>query len=173
MEAGEGEIQQIQLDPPSPPPVVSMFALKLNLANTPNNFLGGKISKFLPQWLSLCKENWFYFTLQGYIVNFNEIPEQLSRPRPLQFSDKHQLALDQAMQKFIEHGVVERCPEVFQASCFYSNIFPVMKPDGSARIILDLSILNNYVVYEHFKMDTLMDVIELISPKCFFITIDL
>ena len=118
-----------------------MDVIKCDLVNTPSNFFGGKISQFLPLWLSLSTENWFYFTLQVYIVNFTEIPVQLSRPRPLQFTTPHQLALDQSMQKFINQGVVERCSESIQGPCFYSNIFPVMKQDGSARIILDLSVL--------------------------------
>ena len=150
-----------------------MDVIKCDLVNTPSNFHGGKISQFLPLWLSLSTEKWFYFTLQGYIVNFTEIPVQLSRPRPLHFTTPHQLALDQSMQKFINQGVVERCSESIQGPCFYSNIFPVMKQDGSARIILDLSVLNKHVVYLHFKMDTLADVIEMIHPLCFFVTVDL
>ena len=122
-----------------------MDVIKCDLVNTPSNFFGGKISQFLPLWLSLSTENWFYFTLQVYIVNFTEIPVQLSRPRPLHFTTPHQLALDQSMQKFINQGVVERCSESIQGPCFYSNIFPVMKQDGSARIILDLSVFINVV----------------------------
>lgn len=56
---------------------------------------------------------------------------------------------------------------------FVSNIFPTIKKDGTARVILNLKELNNYVKHVHFKMDTVKDVISLIQPRYFFVSIDL
>ena len=40
------------------------------------------------------------------------------------------------------------------------------------RVILNLRESNAYVRYEHFKMDSIADVINFIQPMCFVVTID-
>ena len=39
-------------------------------------------------------------------------------------------------------------------------------------MILNLKELNNYIVFAHFKMDTIKDVLHLLFPNCFFMTVD-
>jgi hypothetical protein len=40
-------------------------------------------------------------------------------------------------------------------SGFLSNVFATPKKDGSYRMILNLQQLNEFVVYQHFKMDNI------------------
>ena len=56
---------------------------------------------------------------------------------------------------------------------FISNIFPTIKKDGTIRLILNLKELNGYIEHIHFKLDTLKDVIPLIHPNHFSLTVDL
>ena len=56
---------------------------------------------------------------------------------------------------------------------FISNIFLRPKKDGSFRMILNLRELNNNVVYNHFKMDTLKNALTLVTPNCWFASVDL
>ena len=67
--------------------------------------------------------------------------------------------------------IVEPCAPV-SGPVFYSNYFPVLKPDGSARFILNLAPLNVNIVYNKFKMDTMRQVIQLVYPNCYFAKID-
>ena len=53
-----------------------------------------------------------------------------------------------------------------------SNIFTREKSDGSLRIILDLTELNEFITYTHFKMDNLQTAINLLSPDCYMASID-
>ena len=53
-----------------------------------------------------------------------------------------------------------------------SNIFSRDKSDGTIRVILDLSILNESVSYEHFKMENLHNALELMTQGCFMASID-
>lgn len=76
------------------------------------------------------------------------------------------------MREFIKCGIVEECSNTIGDQGFYSTIFPVIKRDGSTRVILNLKDLNTYVTFAHFKMETIKDVLQLISPSCFFMTID-
>ena len=74
--------------------------------------------------------------------------------------------------RFVEQGIVERC-EPSPGNAFYSNVFPTLKKDGiTARVILNLKELNPYVTHTHFKMDSFKDVVRLVQPQCFFMTID-
>ena len=54
-----------------------------------------------------------------------------------------------------------------------SSCYTVIKKDGSARVILNLKELNDFIVCAHFKMDTIKNVLHLLFPNCFFMTVDL
>ena len=57
---------------------------------------------------------------------------------------------------------------------FVSHIFPVPKKTlGEYRIIFDLSDLNEFVRKVHFKMDSVMDIMLMIKPGDFFVSVDL
>lgn len=75
------------------------------------------------------------------------------------------------MLEFINCGIVEDCSNSIGDKGFYSNIFPVIKGDGSARVILNLKELNEYITFAHLKMETIRDVLQLISLSCYFMTI--
>ena len=123
-------------------------------------------------WSSLTSDSFILKYVSGECLDFTDLPLQVAPPRPLSFKPSEQIALDLAVNKFLCHGIVEPC-EPSSGLCFYSNIFPVLKKDGSARIILNLSDLNVHVEHIHFKMETLKDVIPVVFHKCFFATIDL
>lgn len=76
------------------------------------------------------------------------------------------------MQEFNDFRIVEKCSVLKTDLAFYSNIFPIIKKDGSARVILNLKGLKNYIVFSHFKTDTIKDVIHLLFPNCFFMAVD-
>ena len=47
------------------------------------------------------------------------------------------------------------------------------KPDGGTRLILNLTELNEFVKYEHFKIDGIKTIINMVTRNCFMGTIDL
>ena len=47
-----------------------------------------------------------------------------------------------------------------------SPIFTRDKRNGSYRMILNLKQLNNHIEYEHFKMESLQSVLNIIRPNC-------
>ena len=47
------------------------------------------------------------------------------------------------------------------------------KKDGKQRITLNLSRLNEYIAYQHLKMDILEHALKLVTPGCFMASIDL
>ena len=124
------------------------------------------------QWSALSSDKWILDVVCGHVLEFDELPLQSALPWPLSLSDSDSAALDAALLRFVEQGIVERCV-AFSGNGFVSNVFPTLKKDGtSARVILNLKELNPYVTHTHFKMDSFKDVVRLVQPKCFFMTID-
>ena len=140
--------------------------------NTPENFLGGKVYSFRQNWLSWSGDQMIFDIVTGNVIDLEFSPAQDDFPRPLVFPQTDKLALDAAMREFIACRIVEKCNIFETDSAFYSNFFPVIKDNGSARIILNLKELNTCIAFSHFKMDTIRDVLNLIFPSCFFMTVD-
>ena len=47
------------------------------------------------------------------------------------------------------------------------------KTDGIQRLVLNLKILNKYLEYKHFKMQTLQTMLTFIQPNCYMTATDL
>ena len=56
---------------------------------------------------------------------------------------------------------------------FVSPVFIVKKLDGGIRLILNFKELNEFVKYEHFKMDGIKTIINMVTRNLFMATIDL
>ena len=56
---------------------------------------------------------------------------------------------------------------------FMLFIFTREKRDGSYRMILNLKQLNKHIEYEHFKMESLQSVLNIIRPNCWMASVDL
>ena len=56
---------------------------------------------------------------------------------------------------------------------YYSRLFLVPKPDGSFRPIIDLKKLNQFIVVDSFKMETLFSIIAALQPQEWITKIDL
>ena len=56
---------------------------------------------------------------------------------------------------------------------FCNRLFLVPKPNGDFRPILNVKRLNKFIIKEHFKMEGIQDVLRLVEPGDFMISIDL
>ena len=76
------------------------------------------------------------------------------------------------IHKLLAKGVIVQSQH--EPDEFISPIFLLPKKDGTYRMILNLKRFNQYVVYHHFKMDTLDTGIKLMKPGCHYMaSIDL
>ena len=66
-------------------------------------------------------------------------------PRPLTLSRADDRALDNALQLSLLHSIVEPC--LPDASGYFSNVFPIIKPVGPVRVFVNLKHLNAHVLY--------------------------
>ena len=150
---------------------MSLDGVPILLHNRPDNFLGSKLFRFADLWVTFSSDPQFLSFVYGDFIEFIDSPPACDVPRTLRLGHSEQMALDLTIEEFLRSNIVERCAPI-SGPCFYSNYFPIMKPDGSARFILNLERFNLSIQYHKFKMDTMKEVIQLIFPNCFFAKID-
>ena len=109
----------------------------------------------------------------GYKIQFSSVPVQVNY-QPRSISSKNEKICKDKVKKFLKFKIIKIIDPNHDQIEFISHIFPVPKRSpGEYRIIFDLTDLNLFVRKEHFKMDSISDIIEMIKPGDFFASIDL
>lgn len=140
--------------------------------NTPDNFSGGNIYSSALAWAELTSDIWVKQTVCGNLPDLEGLHVTGNTPYVLPLPSTDQTALDLALQEYLKHEIIELCPDT--ADSFYSTVFPRFKRDGSVRVIFNMKTFNElYIERIHFKMDTIRDALLLVTPQCFFASIDL
>jgi hypothetical protein len=137
-----------------------------------NNVVGGRLKSCISQWYKYTSDASILEAVQGYKLEFIDSPPiQMVKPQPYKLSEVEKCAIDAEIMSLLKKQVIE--PTIPEPGDFWSNIFSRPKKDGGKRMILDLSKLNQYLTYHHFKMDTFEVAKQLISPDCYMASIDL
>ncbi|CAC5365143.1 unnamed protein product [Mytilus coruscus] len=71
----------------------SQTDLKLHVfafMNTPDNFIAGKIRKFLGCRKLLTQDNWILSLVKGYKIEFDTVPQQIKLPGTIKFNESEQ-----------------------------------------------------------------------------------
>ena len=142
-----------------------------NFEHTVKNFQAGAISRQYENWSKLTSDKWILNLVQGYEVDFKNEPWQPFRPNQLKLDKQSTIDLDKALNEFLELGIIEPCD--YDEDGFYSTLFTTPKRDGTARVIFNLSDLNEFIKTDHFKMETVKQAIDLMIQDCYFASIDL
>ena len=100
-----------------------------------------------------------------------EEPNQPITPKGFQMSKENKDNLTVVVREHLAKGIIQKCTPC--KNQFLSNIFLRPKPNGKHRLILDLSDLNDSVVYRHFKMESLQTAIDLVQQGCYMGSLDL
>ena len=134
-------------------------------------FIAGNVKNCIEFWQSITHCPWTLNAIQGVNIPFVTIPTQTRPPFPFRLSESERLILDGEVNKLCMKGVIQKT--LHSQGEFISNIFLRPKPNGSYRLILDLTQLNLQVQYEHFKMFSLNTAIDLITPGAWMASVDL
>ena len=144
----------------------------LCLKNKPGNFLAGKISYYYESWKTLTKDRYILDIVRnGYQIEFVTEPCEECNRIPINFNIKEQEIISKLLEKFENKGIIVETEH--EAGEILSHVFIRPKPDGSFRLILNLSRLNEHVDKKTFKMETLRSALQLIRKDCYFGKIDL
>ena len=134
------------------------------------SFQAGNIKKHIKFWRSLTSDTGILGLIAGVTLEFDSLPVQKFVPKPYKFPREKKLKIDEQIVAMLHKGIIERAEH--SPGEFISNIFTRDKSDGGLRVILDLTELNKYIVYRHFKMDTFLSALDLVYPECYMASID-
>ena len=109
--------------------------------------------------------------VRGDTIKFeNDIPIKHNAKNP-SFSPEEEVEIQVILEEMLHKQIIRETTH--ESTEFVSPIFIVKKPDGGTRLILNLKELNEFVKYEHFKMDGIKTIINMVTRNCFMATIDL
>ena len=147
--------------------VLEVPATNLSLLNLvqSNDAVGGRLFEFRQAWR---EDRWSYrIVSQGLHWTWHCCPPQL---RPPSLGQKNTPLIQEYVEEMLEKEAIE--PSVGKA--YVSRIFPVAKKGTTRkRMILDLSILNKFIVRPSFKMTTVNQVRQVVPDWSWMATIDL
>ncbi|MCG8045740.1 MAG: hypothetical protein JAY75_18865 [Candidatus Thiodiazotropha taylori] len=144
----------------------------LSLKHRPDNFVAGNISQCYEQWLKLTSDKLILDTVKyGYEIEFMSEPCDMCNRSEIYFNDKEKDIVRDLLSKLYDKRVIEE--SVHEEGEIISHIFIRPKADGSYRLILNLSRLNDHIEKVHFKMETLKNALQLVKQSCYFGKIDL
>ena len=90
--------------------------------------------------------------VEEYVIELLENPHQKGDLRPPKFSEIENKCMSKEISEMLEKGAIEKVDYQSQSQ-FLSHLFLRAKKIGGMRSILNLKKLNNFVKYQHFKME--------------------
>lgn len=131
---------------------------------------GGRLQRFLHHWKKTTTHKWPISVIsQGYQLQF------INKPRPWKtytqkLSQEDFAAKDSAVEKFLQAGIIERSHT--QNRDYLSNLFTIQEAT-KRRPILDCRKLNQFLQCQHFKMEGIPALREILEPNDYICKLDL
>ena len=142
-----------------------MNPVQQNTVSQSKLFMAGRIKYFIKNWEELTTDSFILNVVMGCKIDLLHTPHQHYFPNEKKFSGKEKLFVQEELAKLLHKHVI--IPSKHEKDEFVSTIFLTPKKDGSFRLILNLKKFNHFVRYQHFKMESLKQVIQLMKPGCF------
>lgn len=131
---------------------------------------GGRLRQFINYWKSITSHPWPISVIQqGYKIQFAKRPVPW-KTKPKQFSTEDQLHVNIAIQKFLKGEMIEVSPS--QNKSYLSKFF-TLQEQTKRRSILDCQKLNSFIQVEHFKMEGVPALRDIIEENDYICKIDL
>ncbi len=143
----------------------------IDMSKSGQAFKAGRVSQCIDAWAKITSDYKNLGNLRGYKLEFEE-PSYQERPAgELKFGRKEKNILRQEIKKLIEKEVITKVDHV--EGEFISNVFlREKKTEGKYRMILNLKHLYKLTETQHFKMETLLTILAMITPGDTFLSFD-
>ena len=135
--------------------------------------VAGRISQFATNWKVITQDQWILRTVQGFHIPFREEPRQMRLPQPYHYSKEQMKLLREEVVSLLGKGAVEVVDPTLSAGGFYSTLFLVPKTEGRMRPVINLKALNFWVQPQHFKMEGIHTLREIVAEGEWLAKLDL
>ena len=143
-----------------------------NLLPTTANYIGGRLQHFADEWHLVTTDPWIISSLkEGLAIDFISIPTQSTMPKSVPMGEDQETICDDEVSNLLKKGAIVRVHNDSDGFC--SSLFVIPKKSGGHRPIINLRPLNNFVNFEHFKMEGIQTVKELVRPGDWMVSLDL
>ena len=116
---------------------------------------------------------WVLQVVQGYQIEFMKPPVQLVPARMPSLPPTLETVLDQEVQELLNKEAVHLVKQRVVTEGFISALFVVPKKDRGNRPVVNLKPLNQCITYEHFKMEGIHMLRDLLKLGDWLVKIDL
>ncbi len=131
----------------------------------------GRLKHFQNNWQCITNDPWVLDAISGLRIDFLQRPWQTNRPAELTFSEKDTESLLTEINGMQSKQAISETPQGDRG--FYSQLFLVPKKDGNQRPVINLKKLNSFVRTEHFKMEGIHMLKNLLRPGDWMAKVDL
>ena len=134
----------------------------------------GRLNHSIPQWTMLTQDPWVLQTIQGHHIEFMSPPVQHSWPGMPSLPPPQEKVLDQEMKELLAKKAIHQVQTHTPSNRgFISSIFIVPQKDGRNHPVINLKPLNQFLIYEHFKMEGIHMLRDLLKQNDYLVKIDL
>ena len=132
----------------------------------------GSLLHHLANWQVLTADPWILETVQGYHIEFMEEPVQLTPPPELHLQHHLGLVMSEEISSLLSKQAIVEVNHPHPQG-FLSQIFLVPKKDTTHRPVINLKGLNYFVTKDHFKMEGIHLIKDLLQERDWLIKVDL
>ena len=133
--------------------------------------VGGRVKFFIQNWKVITRDPWILQSVKGIELPLVSNPYQKRIPVPSKFRAADQILIDSEIESLVsKHAVRETTPT---SDSFYSNVFLVPKKGGELRPVINLRNLNGFLPYQHFKMEGIQLLRDLMEEGDWLVKLDL
>ena len=133
--------------------------------------LAGRLSRFLSNWKVITQDEWVLQTVTGYRIEFLRKPWQNHKPPQITLTEREEECMLSEISNMLDKQAISETENSSQG--FYSQMFLVPKKDGRQRPVINLKRLNQSVKTEHFKMEGIHMLKDLLKAGDWMAKIDL
>ena len=133
--------------------------------------LAGRLAYYVRNWEVITQDRWVLHAIVGYKSDLIQTPHQGNRPAVLRHNQIDQTLITEEVQELLTKQAIRESQ--LSPNSFISQLFLVEKKGGGQRPVVNLKALNNFVRLEHFKMEGLHILPDLIQTGDYMIKLDL
>ena len=132
-----------------------------------------RLNHFINNWKVITTDKWILDCVQGFQIPFSSLPSQERRPNPPISSAEQSSLILAEVNMLLEKGAITSVRNPSDLMSFYSTLFLVPKKGGQMRPVINLKKLNKWVEPQHFKMEGMGTLRELLRGNEWMVKVDL